>query len=85
MYSRALAGCEKAWGPEHMNTLSTVNNLGILYAVQGRLEDAERMYNRALAGKVKLHGQYLMAILQQAMVQPDGLSHLLFNVLTFSS
>jgi tetratricopeptide (TPR) repeat protein len=50
MYNRALAGYEKALGPEHTSTLDTVNNLGILYADQGRLEDAEMMYNRALAG-----------------------------------
>jgi hypothetical protein len=98
MYNRALAGFEKAWGPEHTNTLDTVNNLGLstpikavskmrrgcttgrwlerrrhgdpstrtrstpsttwglLYANQGRLEDAERMYNRALAGFEKAWG-----------------------------
>jgi len=53
MYSRALAGYEKAWGSEHTSTLTTVNNLGHLYEKQGRLKDAEVMYNRALAGKEK--------------------------------
>jgi hypothetical protein len=28
MYNRALAGYEKAWGPEHTSTLDIVNNLG---------------------------------------------------------
>jgi ZZ type zinc finger protein len=28
MYSRALVGYEKAWGPDHTSTLSMVNNLG---------------------------------------------------------
>jgi hypothetical protein len=28
MYVRALAGYEKALGPDHTSTLSTVNNLG---------------------------------------------------------
>jgi hypothetical protein len=32
MYNRALAGYEKALGPEHTSTLNTVNNLGNLYA-----------------------------------------------------
>ncbi|PMD60068.1 uncharacterized protein K444DRAFT_395716 [Hyaloscypha bicolor E] len=41
MYQRALQGKEKAWGPEHMSTLSTFNNLGILYAKQSRLAKAE--------------------------------------------
>jgi hypothetical protein len=56
MYNRALAGKEKAWGPEHTSTLNTVNNLGNLYRVQGRLKDAEMMYNRALAGYEKAWG-----------------------------
>ena len=30
MYQRALQGREKAWGPDHTSTLSTVNNLGLL-------------------------------------------------------
>jgi tetratricopeptide (TPR) repeat protein len=41
MFQRALQGKEKAWGPEHMSTLSTFNNLGILYAKQSRLAKAE--------------------------------------------
>jgi tetratricopeptide (TPR) repeat protein len=56
MYNRALAGFEKAWGPEHTSTLDTVSDLGNLYKDQGRLEDAERMFNRALAGKEKALG-----------------------------
>jgi tetratricopeptide (TPR) repeat protein len=56
MYNRALAGKEKAWGPEHTSTLNTVNNLGNLYADQGRHKDAEMMYNRALAGFEKAWG-----------------------------
>ena len=31
MYVRALAGYEKALGPDHTSTLTTVNNLGNLY------------------------------------------------------
>ena len=56
MYQRALAGFEKAWGPDHTETLHTVNNLGILYADLGKLEQAEQMYKRALAGKEKTWG-----------------------------
>ncbi|KFA81553.1 hypothetical protein S40288_11637 [Stachybotrys chartarum IBT 40288] len=50
MYNRALQGKVKAWGPEHTSMLSIVNNLGLLYADQGRLKKAEDMYNRALQG-----------------------------------
>jgi len=50
MYQRALQGKEKAWGLEHMSTLSTVENLGLLYADQGKLVEAEQMYQRALQG-----------------------------------
>ena len=50
MYVRALAGWEKALGPDHTSTLSTVNNLGLLYRDQGKLAEAEQMYQRALLG-----------------------------------
>ncbi|KAK4118129.1 hypothetical protein N657DRAFT_717609 [Parathielavia appendiculata] len=45
---RALRGREKALGPQRTSTLGTVNNLGNLYADQGRFNDAEAMYERAL-------------------------------------
>ena len=51
MYERALAGYEKAMGPEHTSTLNTVKYLGILYVNQGRLKDAKMMYERVRAGK----------------------------------
>jgi tetratricopeptide (TPR) repeat protein len=53
MYQHALRGYEKAWGPEHTPTLDTVNNLGNLYADQGKLTEAEQMYQRALQGYEK--------------------------------
>ena len=56
MYLRALAGKEKAWGPDHTSTLHSVNNLGILYKQQGKMAEAEAMYLRALAGKEKAWG-----------------------------
>jgi hypothetical protein len=43
MYERALKGSEKALGAEHTSTLSTVNNLGLLYADQGKLAEAEEI------------------------------------------
>jgi len=56
MYLRALAGTEKAWGPEHTSTLDTVNNLGLLYSDQGKMKEAEEMFLRALTGKKKAWG-----------------------------
>jgi len=50
MYQRALQGYEKAWGPEHTSTLHAVNNLGVLYKNLDRLDEAEKMYQRALQG-----------------------------------
>jgi tetratricopeptide (TPR) repeat protein len=56
MYQRALNGYEKAWGPDHTLTLNTVNNLGLLYKTQGKLNEAEEMYQRALNGYEKALG-----------------------------
>jgi tetratricopeptide (TPR) repeat protein len=56
MYVRALRGYEKAWGAEHTSTLHTVNNLGNLYADQGKMAEAEAMYMRALRGYEKSMG-----------------------------
>ncbi|KAJ5771463.1 uncharacterized protein N7511_003514 [Penicillium nucicola] len=47
MYQRALAGYEKALGPEHTSTLHTLHNLGSLYRDQGKLDQAEQIYQRA--------------------------------------
>ena len=48
--TRALQGYEEALGPSHTSTLDKVNNLGLLYANQGKLGEAEKMYMRALQG-----------------------------------
>ncbi|KAJ5712950.1 uncharacterized protein N7483_010131 [Penicillium malachiteum] len=56
MYQRALAGYEKAVGPDHTSTLNTVNSLGNLYFHQGKLKEAEEMYQRALTGFEKALG-----------------------------
>lgn len=56
MYGRALEGKEKAWGPEHTSTLNTVNILGILYANQGKMAEAEDIFRRALGVYEKAYG-----------------------------
>lgn len=54
MFERALRGYEKVLGLEHTSTINTVNNLGALYAGQGKLDQAEEMYQRALGGYEKI-------------------------------
>ncbi|KAN0086424.1 hypothetical protein V8E54_000112 [Elaphomyces granulatus] len=45
---------------------STVNNLGLLYKSQGKLDEAEKMYRRALQGYEKAFGScYYIAELSQ--------------------
>jgi tetratricopeptide (TPR) repeat protein len=47
-WSRDPANLPIPEGTVTTSTLSTVNNLGLLYADQGKLAEAEAMYNRAL-------------------------------------
>ncbi len=51
-----LQGYEKAWGPEHTSTVDTVNNPANIYADQGKLAEAEQMYQRTLQGYEKVLG-----------------------------
>ena len=43
MYILTLAGYEKALGADYTSTLSTVNNLGLLYTDQDKLDNAEKI------------------------------------------
>jgi tetratricopeptide (TPR) repeat protein len=40
-------------GSDHTATLDTINTIGILYRKQGQLQEAEKMYQRELAGTEK--------------------------------
>ena len=44
----ALSLTERVLGKEHPDTLTSVNNLAVLYQAQGRLAEAEPLYKRAL-------------------------------------
>ena len=44
-------------GPEHPDTLTSVNNLAFLYRSQGRYAEAEPLYQRALAGMERVLGK----------------------------
>ena len=50
MNERALRGCEKALGLDHIRTLITINNLGNLLNEQGKYDEAKAMFERALQG-----------------------------------
>ncbi len=55
-FRRALKCREIAYGPEHADTLTSVNNLGSLLKAQGDYEGAEALYRRALKGREKALG-----------------------------
>ncbi|KAL9082422.1 MAG: hypothetical protein Q9165_008899, partial [Trypethelium subeluteriae] len=50
MFQYALEGKEKAFGPKHISTLSTVNKLGRVYMVLNWFDKADEMFQRALQG-----------------------------------
>ena len=47
---------EKVLGPEHPDTLASVDNLGLVLSSQGKYEEAEAMHRRALEGREKVLG-----------------------------
>jgi tetratricopeptide (TPR) repeat protein len=71
-----LQGKEKAWGPEHISTLNTVNNLGFLYADQGKMDEAEEMYVRALQGYEKALGRERVKACLPALNTMENLAEL---------
>ena len=56
LYERALAIREKALGPEHPDTATSLNNLAALLQDQGDLAAARPLYERALAIREKALG-----------------------------
>ena len=48
LYQRALKICEKALGPEHPDTATSLNNLALLYQNMGAYEKALPLFQRAL-------------------------------------
>jgi tetratricopeptide (TPR) repeat protein len=49
LYQRALTIREQQLGPHHPDTAQSLNNLALLYRVQGQSAQAEPLYQRALA------------------------------------
>ncbi|KAK5082564.1 hypothetical protein LTR70_007670 [Exophiala xenobiotica] len=50
---RALVGREKELGPNHPDTLTSVNNLAVVLQRQGKYDEAVEMHRRALTGREK--------------------------------
>ncbi|CAZ85936.1 unnamed protein product [Tuber melanosporum] len=53
MYRRALASREKTLGPDHPDTLRSVDSLGAALSNQGKHSEAEIAYRYALASREK--------------------------------
>lgn len=51
-----LTSREKELGADYISTLDAVNNLGVIYCQRGKLDEAEQMHKRALAGREKALG-----------------------------
>ncbi|KAL2855615.1 purine and uridine phosphorylase [Aspergillus pseudodeflectus] len=58
LYERALAGKEDILGPDHISTLETVNNLGIVHTNRRNTEAAGKMCQRALLGRENALGPH---------------------------
>ncbi|MBL8252033.1 MAG: tetratricopeptide repeat protein, partial [Candidatus Competibacter sp.] len=63
---QAYQFAEQKFGPAHPNTLTSVNNLALLYQAQGRYGEAEPLHQRALAGFEKglgpMHPDVLLSV-----------------------
>ena len=56
MYQRVLTGRQNLLGENHIDTLSTLNNLAILIKREGDLDKAKSLYERVLSGYEKTLG-----------------------------
>jgi hypothetical protein len=50
MFRRALAGRERALGPNNIKTLKTIHNLGAVRYKQNKLVEAAALFQRAVDG-----------------------------------
>ncbi|CUS09496.1 unnamed protein product, partial [Tuber aestivum] len=56
MHRHALEGREKILGPDHPDTLTSVNNLALVLREQGKYGESEKMHRHALEGREKILG-----------------------------
>ena len=53
----ALKVAEETFGPDHLNVATSLDNLALVYAAQGKYAEAEPFYKRALAIREKALGE----------------------------
>ncbi|CUS15720.1 unnamed protein product, partial [Tuber aestivum] len=56
VHRRVLEGSEKILGPDHPDTLTSVNNLATVLKTQGKYDESEVMHRHALEGREKILG-----------------------------
>src|SRR5437762_11344774 len=56
-YLRALAIAEQAFGPDHLEVATVLNNLGVVYKYLACFAEASRFYQRSLAITKRVLGQ----------------------------
>ena len=57
VHQRALKGFEKILGPEHLDTLTSISNLGSVLEGQGKYKGAGAVHQRALKWYERYLGQ----------------------------
>jgi tetratricopeptide (TPR) repeat protein len=62
LYERALAICEKVFGPEHSNTAHALQGLGLLLVNQGALVAARPLLERSLRIDEQAHGAESLSV-----------------------
>jgi hypothetical protein len=62
MGRQVLKSREKVLGPEHPDTLTSINNLAIVLRIQGKYEEAEVVGRRALKSPNNLEIEYFSQV-----------------------
>jgi uncharacterized protein HemY len=57
MFQKTLAARRRIWDANHPEIYETMNDLGVLYRIQGRYDDAEDLLNKALEGRRRKLGE----------------------------
>lgn len=57
IYRRVLKGKEKALGPQHPDTLGTLQNLALVLDKTGKLEPAAKAFKSVFDGWLKVYGR----------------------------
>ncbi|EXA29369.1 hypothetical protein FOVG_19126 [Fusarium oxysporum f. sp. pisi HDV247] len=79
LLKRALTGRERTLGADHPSTLFCISLMGLFFATQDRLKEAEKFLRQAYEGRKRVHGEThkeTMLIKEYlASVQQRRLSH----------